>query len=132
MSDPRRVPGKRGSRHFFLLAAPVFCHGETAQEEVSPTNTNMLMKQRSLIIVIALSFFARGAFGTQADDTTITITGQNPGPTAFISQLTLSASDTSVLKSIGFAITPKPGSVTRPLSGTYTQDYMISRGYLVP
>ena len=37
-----------------------------------------------------------------------------------------------MLKSIQFAITPKPGSVTRPLSGTYTQDYMISRGYLVP
>ena len=90
------------------------------------------MKSRSLITVIALFFFARGAFGTQADDTTITITGQNPGPTAFISQLTLSASDTSVIKSIGFAITPKSGSVTRPLSGTYSQDYMITRGYLVP
>ena len=37
-----------------------------------------------------------------------------------------------MLKSIQFAITPKPGSVTRPLSGTYSQDYMISRGYLVP
>jgi hypothetical protein len=90
------------------------------------------MKPRSLITVVALFFFARGAFATQADDTTITITGQNPGPTAFISQLTLTASDTSVLKSIQFAITPKPASVTRPLSGTYSQDYMISRGYLVP
>ena len=93
----------------------------------------MLNQPSSLITVGALLFFfARGAFATQADDTTITITAQNAGPTAFISQLTLTASDTSVLKSIQFAITPKPGSVTRPLSGTYTQDYMISRGYLVP
>ena len=58
--------------------------------------------------------------------------GKTAGPTPFISQLTLTASDTSVLESIQFAITPKPGSVTRPLSGTYSQDYMISRGYLVP
>lgn len=90
------------------------------------------MKTCFLITATALLFFARGAFATQADDTTITITGQNAGPTAFISQLTLTASDTSVLKSIQFAITPKPGSVTRPLSGTYAQDYLISRGYLVP
>ena len=93
----------------------------------------MLKKPRSLITVVALLFFfARGAFATQADDTTITITGQKAGPTPFISQLTLTASDTTVIKSIQFTITPKPGSVTRPLSGTYTQDYMISHGYLVP
>src|ERR1051325_11117182 len=93
----------------------------------------MLMKTRSLVIVVGLSIlFARGAFATQADDTTITITGQNTGPTPFISQLTLTASDTTVIKSIQFTIAPKTGSVTRPLSGTYAQDYMISHGYLVP
>ena len=59
------------------------------------------------------------AQATQADDTTITITAQNPGATPFISQLTLMASDTSVIKSVQFTITPKPGSVTRPLSGTF-------------
>ena len=37
-----------------------------------------------------------------------------------------------MIKSIQFTIAPKPGSVTRALSGTYSQDYMISRGYLVP
>jgi arylsulfate sulfotransferase len=94
----------------------------------------MLMKKLpSVITVVALLFFfARGAFATQADDTTITITGQNAGPTAFISQVTLTASDTTVIKNIQFAIAPKPGSVTRPLSATYSQDFMISRGYLVP
>src|SRR5689334_25146454 len=59
----------------------------------------MLMKPRLLSLVVGLGFlFARGAFATQADDTTITITGQNAGPTPFISQLTLTASDTSVIK----------------------------------
>ena len=103
------------------------------QKEASPKNMKMLMKPHPLITVVALLFFfARGAFATQADDTTITIAGQSAGPTPFISQLTLTASDTSVIKSIQFTIAPKPGSVTRPLSGTYAQDYMISRGYLVP
>ena len=91
------------------------------------------MKTRSLIIVLAAcSTLCHLARATQADDTTITITGQAAGVTPFISQLTLNASDTTVIKSIQFTITPKTGSVTRPLSGTYSQDYLVSRGYLVP
>lgn len=91
------------------------------------------MKSRLLFTVVGLvSLLARGAFATQADDTTITITGQITGSTPFISQLMLTASDTSVIKSIQFTIAPKAGSVTRPLSGTYAQDYLVSRGYLVP
>ena len=91
------------------------------------------MKKLILLLVLALpTFLSSRTFATQADDTTITITGQTAGPTPFISQLTLTASDTTVIKSIQFTIVPKPGSVTRTLSGTYSQDYMISRGYLVP
>ena len=102
-------------------------------KKASSKNVKMLMKPRSLVtVVVLLCFFARGASATQADDTTITITDQNAGPTAFISQVTLSASDTTVIKSIQFSIAPKTGSVTRPLSGTYAQDYLISHGYLVP
>jgi arylsulfate sulfotransferase len=72
------------------------------------------------------------ADASQADDTTITITGKAAGPTPFISQLTLTASDTAVIKSIQFTITPKTGSVTRPLSGTYSHDYLVSRGDILP
>ncbi len=90
------------------------------------------MRKAALLVASLLTFAAWSASATQADDTTITITGQTAGPTPFISQLTLSVSDTSVLKSIQFTIAPKPGSVTRALSGTYTQDYMVTRGYLVP
>ena len=68
----------------------------------------------------------------EADDTTITITGHTAGATPFISNLTLEVSNTSVLKSIQFAIDPKPGSVTRPLSGTYGNDYLLSRGFEQP
>jgi len=70
------------------------------------------------------------ADATEADDTTIDITGHTAGSTPFISQVALLASQTSVLKSIRFTITPKAGSVTRPLSGTYSNGYLTERGYL--
>src|SRR5437868_510620 len=91
------------------------------------------MKTWSLIIVGAVFVvFSHLAAASQADSTTITITGHTAGATPFISKLTLTASDTTVLKSIQFTITPKSGSVTRPLSATYSIDFLIERGYLVP
>ena len=68
----------------------------------------------------------------EADDTTITITGHTAGATPFISNLTLEVSNTTVLKSIRFEIDAKPGSVTRPLSGTYANYYLVDRGFEQP
>src|SRR5438132_14238388 len=91
------------------------------------------MKTRLLIVLGAVFMvFSHFAGASQADDTTIRITGQTAGVTPFISKLTLAVSNTSVLKSIQFTITPKPGSVTRPLSGTYSNDYLVSRGFEHP
>ena len=91
------------------------------------------MKTCSLIIVGAVFMvFTHLAGATQADDTTITITGHTAGATPFISKLTLEVSNTTVLKSIQFTIDPKPGSVTRPLSGTYSNSYLVSRGFEHP
>src|SRR6476646_2674215 len=91
------------------------------------------MKTCSLIVVGAVFMvFSHLAGATQADDTAITITGHTAGATPFISKLTLDVSNTTVLKSIQFAIDPKPGSVTRPLSGTYSNDYLVGRGFEQP
>ena len=91
------------------------------------------MKACSLIIVGAVFMvFTHLASATQADDTTITITGHTAGATPFISKLTLDVSNTTVLKSIQFAIDPKPGFGARPLSGTYSNDYLVSRGFEHP
>jgi len=86
------------------------------------------------LIVVGTVFlvFTHLAGANQADDTTITITGRTAGATPFISKLTLQVSNTTVLKSIQFAIDPKPGSVTRPVSGTYSNDYLVSRGFEHP
>jgi arylsulfate sulfotransferase len=92
----------------------------------------MFMKTRWPIVVIAFAFTVVSHFAsaTQADDTTITITAQTAGATPFLSQLTLTASDTTVIKSIQFTIGRRIGSVTRPLSGNYSHDYLVSRGFL--
>src|SRR5437763_12300680 len=83
-------------------------------------------------IVVAVGLFiliVPLAVSNQADDTTIRIVGYTAGATPFISNLHLTATDTSVLKSIQFKILPKPGSVTRPLSATYANYYLIDRGF---
>ena len=80
------------------------------------------------IIAGLLMAFAPFAGSSQADDTTIRITGHASGATPFISKVTLAVSNTSVLKSIQFTVTPKPGSVTRPLSGTYANWSSLTAG----
>jgi hypothetical protein len=91
------------------------------------------MKTCSIVIIGALFMVLTHLAGaSQADNTTITITGKTPGATPFISKLTLEVSNTSVLKSIQFAVDSKPGSVVRPLSGTYANDYLVSRGFEHP
>ncbi|MGC2625585.1 MAG: aryl-sulfate sulfotransferase [Candidatus Udaeobacter sp.] len=91
------------------------------------------MKKCSLILVGAVFMaFSHLTSATQADDTTITITGHTAGATPFISRLSLNVSNTSVLESVEFAIDPKPGSATRPLSGTFSNQYLVSRGFEHP
>ena len=85
-----------------------------------------------MVICAVFMVLTHLAGANQADDTTITITGDTAGPTPFISNLTLAVSNTAVLKSIQFAIDSKPGSVVRPLSGTYSNDYLVSRGFEPP
>src|SRR5438477_3835159 len=92
------------------------------------------MKIVSIFMIVAgvLILLSPLAGSNQADDTTIRITGQTRDATPFISNLHLLASNTTVLKSIQFTIRPKPGSVTRPLSATYANDYLIDRGFENP
>jgi len=93
------------------------------------------MKIRSISITIVaglFTLFVPFAGSNQAGDTTIRINGHTPGVTPFISNVSLTASDTTDLKSIQFTIEPKPGSVTRALSGTYANYYLVNRGFENP
>jgi Arylsulfotransferase (ASST)/Arylsulfotransferase Ig-like domain/Divergent InlB B-repeat domain len=90
------------------------------------------MDTRRLLITIGVIFslLSHSASASQADTTSVSITGQQQGVTPFISTLNLTISDASVLQSIQFAITPQAGSVTRPVSATYPASYLAARGYL--
>jgi len=93
----------------------------------------MKIRSASITVVTGLILlFVPSAGSNQAGDTTIRINGHTPGVTPFISNVSLTASDTTVLKSIQFTIAPKPGSVTRPLSGTYANYYLVNRGFENP
>lgn len=81
-------------------------------------------------VIIFLVCTLRPASASQADDVTIDIQSQRPGITPFISQLTLLASDATLIRAIQFTVAPKSGSVTRPLSGTYSSAYLSDRGEL--
>jgi arylsulfate sulfotransferase len=88
------------------------------------------MKTCSFIIVGTIAMvLCHHADASQADDTSVRITGHTAGATPFISKVGLAVSNTGVLKSIQFTIIPKPGSVTRPLSGTYANSYLVDRGF---
>src|SRR5213595_1699048 len=98
------------------------------------------MKIRLKFLIIAAGIVAvslagvflivpRIARANQADDTTIRIIGYTPGVTPFISNVNLTASNATVIKEIQFTIHPKAGSVTRPLSATYANYYLIDRGF---
>jgi arylsulfate sulfotransferase len=91
-----------------------------------------LNRNLALILPLLLCFTTEPLGATQADDTTIIIAAQTAGSTPFISQVTLVLSDTTFLKSIQFTIAPAAGSVTRPLAGTYSRDFLVSKGYLLP
>ena len=87
------------------------------------------MKKCLLLAITTVSaMLASIAAATQADETTITITAQTPGATPFINNVRLQASQTGVLQNIEFKIAPKTGSVTRPLSASYTLNYLAARG----
>ena len=90
------------------------------------------MKKCSSFTAAFLLILSPLGLASQADDTTITIDAQTPGATPFINQLSLSASDTSVIKSIQFSIAPKADSMTRSLSATYSNADLTERGYLLP
>jgi arylsulfate sulfotransferase len=91
------------------------------------------MINRLLVTTLVLTILGcQVADATEADDTTITITARTEGPSPFIYFLTLTASDTTVIRSIQFSVAPKPDSVTRPLSGTYTLEYLAGRGDVAP
>ena len=98
--------------------------GKSSQVDQHSSAAKILIITASVLIVTSPSSSA-----TQADDTRIVAVGRvedNP----FIRHLKFSVNPIANLKSVQFTVQPKPGSVTRPISATYSSKYLSSRGYL--
>ena len=82
-----------------------------------------------IVLIVTVASFAL-ADSSRASGVAITINGQTPGPTPFISQIALTVNPPTALKSVRFTVTPKPGSATRAVSARYSSTYLERRGYL--
>ncbi len=60
---------------------------------------------------------------------TASITGTQPGATPFISSVS-AVYGGGTLQSVAYEILPKPGSLTRPLTASYSAQYLTSTGAL--
>lgn len=85
-----------------------------------------------IIAAVALSAFLSGVgrVASQTISPTLVVTGQAAGPTPFIAHVQLGTDSIGVLQSVAFRVTPKAGSVTRPVSAVYFADYLDAHGYL--
>src|SRR5437868_13106458 len=103
----------------------VFFTSKSSQGVYHSSAAQMLFIAASVLIVMVQSSSA-----TQADDTRITLLSKAAGPSPFIRYLNFSVSPIANLKRVQFTVQPKPGSVTRTISATYSSGYLSSRGYL--
>jgi len=60
----------------------------------------------------------------------ISVYGSSAGPTPFIARLNLKLSPAAGISQVTWVVRPKPTSVTRPISATYSANYMRNRGFL--
>ena len=90
------------------------------------------MKKLSVVIITAVMSLASIALATQADDAKISVVGRQPGATPFISKFAVQTNKPLTVKYIQYTIESKPGSVVRPLSATYTTEYLQARGFFKP
>jgi len=81
------------------------------------------------IVATVLILASQSARATQADETTIFSVGRI-GINSFIRHLKFKVNPVDNLKSVQFTVQPKPGSVTRPISATYSSTYLQQSGYL--
>lgn len=83
-----------------------------------------------LITASVLMASLQSSSATQADDTSIILVSRVPGPKPFIFHFKFTVNPIANLKSVQFTVQPRPDSVTRPISATYSNVYLSSRAYL--
>jgi hypothetical protein len=84
---------------------------------------------RTMAGIVLLLAIGTAAASSASAASGFSVTAQTPGATPFIAKLTLLLSGGTNVASVQFTIAPMAGSVTRPISATYSAAYMVARGY---
>src|ERR1051326_257474 len=117
--DTKRISMIRGKTGILLVASVAALHVISAAQ-LKVKNGSTVQAERS---------GARKVLPPQQTGAAV-IGSQTQGPTPFIVQIAATVSPANSLTSVQFTIQPKAGSVTRPISATYSANYLQSRAYL--
>lgn len=83
-----------------------------------------------LLVLFAVQLVACGGGGaSQGEKSDIRVAGSSAGVTPFISFLQLQGVSVDQLASIRFEISPKPGSISKPVNVSYPLAELVRRGY---
>ena len=83
-----------------------------------------------LFTILLLSSICAGSVPVPAKRHTVNLRSIQAGPTPFISFVFFTPGQLFALKSVQFSVAPKPGSVTRPVSVSYSKNYLLGRGFI--
>jgi hypothetical protein len=110
---------------------PILTNKWTPHSFCRPPFTSCRLTKPASILISTLpwSALASAASATLADETAINIVAQEAGATPFICKLKIACDQPDALHDVSFAIMPKAGSITRPISAGYPVSYLSHRGY---
>ena len=84
------------------------------------------------LMVVLLSSCSGGGSSSQQDAMLgkVTIATSATGPTPFIAHIGIDIERADLVRSVSYTITPKPGTVSRPVSIAYNHAYLVRRQLL--
>ncbi len=89
------------------------------------------MPARGWLACLALAFAGLAAvlpLQSSAAKLLVAVDSSKQGITPFISLVSAHMDDTSLLDHVQFTVSPKPGSLTRPVSARYSSNYLLGKG----
>jgi arylsulfate sulfotransferase len=89
------------------------------------------LRNASLCLMLGLLMSCGGSGPPQdAMLASVTISSPTPGPTPFIARIGIRIERADRVRSVSYTIAPRPGTVSRPVSVTYRNAYLIRRQLL--
>lgn len=91
------------------------------------------LRNASLCLMLGLLTSCGGSSSSPPQDAmlgSVTVASQTPGPTPFIARVGIQIERADLVRSVSYTIAPKPGTVSRPVSVTYRNAYLIRRQLL--